>query len=240
MDSDVLAFVEILVREGERTDEGIRLPTERALASLTGLSRAQIRERLAGLQFLGMLQKVHGSGNLLVSPSARTTGNIFEVLLRAEFMSVGQVSDAREMLEIAVAPKVVDSVTDAQLTRLEAMVYDMVDATASRDIAGGLKADFRFHMALFAALDNPLMSYVINGIRQALWDELLERRRFAIAAEIRNNGGEAPDMFKNDSVHFDITKALRQRRKDLVTIAMTEHFEQYRRLTRPGPSPRAR
>ena len=232
MDHEVLEFVNTLVAEGERTPEGIRLPTERRLSEITGLSRSQIRERLAGLQFLGMLRKVHGSGNLLVPPSIGTASNIFEVWLRAEFMSVEKVAETRELLEIAVAPRVVDTITDTSISRLENLVYQMVDATAARDITGGLRADFEFHMTLFAALNNPLIAYLMNGIRQALWSELLERRRSTIALEIKANGGVAPDTFRNDTVHFEITRALRKRNKEAVSTAMTEHFDNIRRLQR--------
>ncbi|EWS81758.1 hypothetical protein BF93_16300 [Brachybacterium phenoliresistens] len=235
MDSDALEFLDTLVREGTRTEKGIRLPTERRLAEISGLSRSQVRERLSGLQMLGMLQKVQGSGNMLVDPSTSGTGNVFTLMQRAGLVSTAQIAQAREMLEIAIAPRILEHVTEAQILALEQTVHDMIDASAARDFAAGLKADHDFHLALFDILDNPIMTYMVGSMNQALHDLLLERRRVVISREIAENGGVIPEMFTTDEVHFEITRALRSRRREAVSAAMVEHFERWRRVSRPRP-----
>src|SRR5699024_2558022 len=116
-------------------------PTERRLAEVSGMSRARVRERLSGLQMLGMLKKVQGSGNVLVTSSFDGgSGNVFELMLRAGMVTVSQIAEAREMLEVAIAPRMVERVTDQQIHELEDLVYAMVDASANRDFAGGLEA----------------------------------------------------------------------------------------------------
>lgn len=238
MEPETLEFLDSLVREGKELDGGILIPTERRLAEISGMSRARVRERLSGLQMLGMLEKVQGSGNMLVSPSFDGgTGNVFELMLRAGLVSVAQIAEAREMLEVAIVPRILDRVTDEQIHALEDQVYAMVDASSNRDFVSGLKADHAFHMALFEILGNPIMSYVINGMNHALHDLLLDRRRVVISKEIALNGGDIPQMFQSDAVHFEITRALRSRRKEAVSAAMTEHFDRWRRLART-PTPK--
>ena len=233
MDAETLEFLDSLVREGTPVEDGILIPTERRLAEVSGMSRARVRERLSGLQMLGMLKKVQGSGNVLVTPSFDGgSGNVFELMLRAGMVSVAQIAEAREMLEIAIAPRMVERVTDQQIHELEDLVYAMVDASSNRDFVGGLTADHAFHLALFEILDNPIMSFVAGGMNHALHDLLLERRRVVISKEIAANGGEVPEMFASDSVHFEITRALRSRRRSAVAAAMTEHFDQWRRISR--------
>ena len=240
MDAETLDFLDSLVSEGTAVEGGILIPTERRLAEVSGMSRARVRERLSGLQMLGMLKKVQGSGNLLVTPSFDGgSGNVFELMLRAGMVSVAQIAEAREMLEVAIAPRIIERVTDKQVHELEDLVYAMVDASANRDFVGGLEADHAFHIALFEILGNPIMSYVVNGMNHALHELLLERRRAAISREIAANGGEVPEMFACDSVHFEITRALRSRRREAVATAMAEHFDSWRRILRaPAPAPR--
>lgn len=239
MEPETLQFLDGLVAEGVEVDGGLLIPTERRLAELSGMSRARVRERLSGLQMLGMLKKVQGSGNVLISPATLEagTGNVFELMLRAGLVTVAQINEAREMLEVAIAPRVLERVTDEQIHALEDQVYAMVDASASRDFVSGLTADHAFHMSLFEILGNPIMTYVVNGMNHALHDLLLERRRIVIGKEIARNDGELPQMFDSDAVHFEITRALRSRRQDAVASAMAEHFDLWRRISRtPTPT----
>jgi GntR family transcriptional repressor for pyruvate dehydrogenase complex len=238
VDAETMEFLASLVAEGTAVEEGILIPTERRLAEVSGMSRARVRERLSGLQMLGMLTKVQGRGNILVTPTFDGgSGNVFALMLQAGMVSVAQIAEAREMLEIAIAPRMVERVTDQQIHELEDLVYAMVDASANHDFVGGLQADHAFHLALFEILGNPIMSFVAGGMNNALHDLLLERRRVVISKEIAANGGEVPSMFASDSVHFEITRALRSRRREAVTAAMTEHFDRWRRIAR-SPSPK--
>ena len=238
MDEETLAFLDTLVSEGTEVEAGIRIPTERRLAEATGMSRARVRERLSGLQMLGMLQKVQGSGNILVTPTFDGgSGNVFALMLRAGMVTGAQLAEAREMLEIAIAQRMVERVTDQQIHELEDLVHAMIDASSSRDFVSGLEADHAFHLALFSILGNPIMNYVAGGMNHALHDLLLDRRRVVISKEIAANGGEIPEMFASDEVHFEITRALRSRRREAVSAAMLEHFDRWRRISR-APSPK--
>lgn len=233
MDAETLEFLDSLVSEGTAVEGGILIPTERRLAEASGMSRALVRERLSGLQMLGMLQKVQGRGNILVTPSFDGgSGNVFELMLRAGMVTGAQLAEAREMLEIAIAPRMVERVTDEQIQELEELVYAMIDASTSRDFVGGLEADHAFHLALFGILGNPIMSFIAGGMNQALHDLLLERRRVVISKEIEAHGGTIPEMFASDEVHFEITRALRSRRREAVSAAMVEHFDRWRRISR--------
>jgi GntR family transcriptional repressor for pyruvate dehydrogenase complex len=75
-------------------------------------------------------------------------------------------------------------------------------------------------------------------MNHALHDLLLDRRRVVISKEIAANGGEIPEMFASDEVHFEITRALRSRRREAVSAAMVEHFDRWRRISR-APSPKS-
>lgn len=238
MDAETLEFLDSLVTEGTPVEGGILIPTERRLADVSGMSRARVRERLSGLQMLGMLKKVQGHGNILVTASFDGgSGNVFELMLRAGMVTISQLAEAREILEVAIAPRMVERVTDKQIHDLEDLVYAMVDASSNRDFVGGLKADHAFHIALFEIIGNPIMSYIAGGMNHTLHDLLLERRRVVISKEIAANGGEVPAMFASDSVHFEITRALRSRRREAVAAAMAEHFDSWRRISR-APSPK--
>ena len=77
---------------------GSTLPPERELAEQLGVNRTSLRQGLARLQQMGLIEARHGSGNVVRDPEALTHPAVVEALVRklgAEFLA--------EVLEIRAA-----------------------------------------------------------------------------------------------------------------------------------------
>jgi DNA-binding FadR family transcriptional regulator len=77
---------------------GSTLPPERELAEQLGVNRTSLRQALARLQQMGLIEARHGSGNVVCDPEALTHPAVVEALVRrlgAEFLA--------ELLEIRAA-----------------------------------------------------------------------------------------------------------------------------------------
>lgn len=223
-------FVDLLTREATPVADGLRVPTERDLAELTGLGRSRIREYLSGLEATGLLEKVQGSGSVLRRPEGPATGLLFEIMIRTGQLSLSEVDEARELLEIGMAPVVASRVSPADVNGLEAHVQEMIDASAREDFDAGNAADLAFHTDLIAMLGNGIVSYLYSGMRHALHDVLHDRRSVALRGEIVANGGVVPTNFRTDTIHLQITHALRDGDPVAVRNAMTRHFGQWRQI----------
>jgi DNA-binding GntR family transcriptional regulator len=66
--------------EDNKLADGDRLPTEAGLAELLGVSRSTIREGLRDLELRGMVERVHGRGTIVRTPTVVTGLNALESL----------------------------------------------------------------------------------------------------------------------------------------------------------------
>ena len=61
---------------------GSTLPPERELAEQLGVNRTSLRQGLARLQQMGLIEARHGSGNVVCDPEALTHPAVVEALVR--------------------------------------------------------------------------------------------------------------------------------------------------------------
>jgi GntR family transcriptional repressor for pyruvate dehydrogenase complex len=228
-------FFALLVKEGTPTDHGLRLPTERDLAELGGLSRATVREYLAALRIMGLLTKVHGSANVLHRPTGESAGAIYSVLLQLQHVTFADVDEAREMFEIGMIRFVARRIAPGDIERLRLHVREMSEASAAGNNDAAIEADLAFHQLLFSSLSNPIVDFAFDGLRVNLRDTLRVRRAQALTAEVLANNGTRPCEFKTDAVHTQIVEALEAHDGEAAVAAMALHYEQFRDLVTEAP-----
>lgn len=182
-------------------DEGLgpgdRLPPERELAAMLGVSRASISQALVALEVVGFVQVRHGDGIILTS-SARNPGLIDE--FRAHRDRLPAIIEARVALEVQLARLAAERRTDADLRALERALEFMAAEVDSGDRGAG--GDERFHAALTAAGHSVLLARFMAEIAELVRETRLEslgqpgrsersledHRR--IAAAVRDGDGE--------------------------------------------------
>ncbi len=144
---------------------GARLPTERALAERFDVSRASVRQALAGLQARGLLEIRHGDGiYLLRRPEERLA---FEAVFAGR-RRLGEVIEARRALEVTIAGLAAQRRTDDHLREVWAAL-DLMD----EDIAAGglgIEGDRRFHAAVTAAAGNLLLTELMGYLATLIHD----------------------------------------------------------------------
>ncbi|GAA4511066.1 FadR/GntR family transcriptional regulator [Brevibacterium yomogidense] len=223
-------FVEVLAATGRPTEDGIRVATEREIAALTNLSRPRVREYLAGLQTVGLLSRVQGSGTVLRVPDADEKSNVFTLMEKSGQLPIDDIERFREMLEIGVLPQLSTPLEEGIAAQLRALIDDMHAASANGDAAAGCEADLAFHRLLLRQADNALLTFVIDSLDGALRSDILDRRRHALAAETAANGGSKPEVFRTDSVHEEIVTALESGHPTAISAAIRLHFDVHRGL----------
>jgi GntR family transcriptional repressor for pyruvate dehydrogenase complex len=145
---------------------GARLPPERQLALSMGVGRSAIREALAALEILGVVDVRPGSGTYL-------RGSISELL--PQTLSWGmllgepktrELIGVRHGLEVQVA-RLAATVIGAEA--LAAMRSDLdVMRESTSNYAEFVAADMRFHQTLAQNADNALLDEMLQSVRSLI------------------------------------------------------------------------
>jgi GntR family transcriptional repressor for pyruvate dehydrogenase complex len=191
---------------------GDKLPPERELASLLGVSRTSVRDAIRTLEVAGLLEPRQGEGTVvrelsherLVAPLASALLTHRELL--ADLIAV------RKMIEPAIAREAARRATPEELAALEAILARQ----AARIEAGGLaiEEDSAFHDAIARAARNQVVLKVID----VLMDLLREGRERSLQVRGRPQ--------RSLRGHRQILEALRRRDPEAAERAMLAHLEQ--------------
>jgi len=145
---------------------GTRLPPERHLAATLGVGRSAVREALAALEILGIVDVRPGSGTYLRGTASDLLPQTLRWgLLIGERRTV-ELLELREGLEIYVARLAAARRDAAMVERLEESVRVM--RQAGDDLASFARADLDFHQALAEAAANLTLTDHLHVVRSLL------------------------------------------------------------------------
>ena len=145
---------------------GARMPPERQLAESLGVGRSAVREALAALEILGLVEVRPGSGTYIrdsMSELLPTTLS-WGLMLAAEHTE--QLSDVRSGLEVRAATLAAQRIGDDEVDLLRAHLEAMESHT--EDFPAFIEADARFHWQLAHAARNEVMADLLQTVRSLL------------------------------------------------------------------------
>src|SRR5687767_15897269 len=106
---------------------GDRLPPERDLARLLGVSRPTLRDGIGSLVAVGVLQSRRGTGTFVVKTEGSPTldSNPLRLMASLRGFTVAETFEARKSLEMAIAGLAADRVTAEQLAQMSEEIAEM-------------------------------------------------------------------------------------------------------------------
>lgn len=141
---------------------GERLPTERKLGEMLGVSRTVVRESMRLLAAGGLVKVTSGSGAYVQVVGPNIVRDSLNLLLRASHLTPEQVYEVRSVLEINVAGLAAERAGTGEIAAMaeenSALVPDNLPATEYA------KHDFLFHIRLAESTRNPLFLSLINSL----------------------------------------------------------------------------
>ncbi len=159
---------------------GEKLPSERELCALLGVSRTVVREAVRSLVVKGLLDVRRGGGTLVRSPDPALVSELMTMLLRGGGGEVAfaHLHEVRRLIEVEIAGLAAERRSEADLALMEAQLRAM-EAQVGRPEAWA-EADVAFHAAIAAATHNPLYPLLLGSIADML-------------VEVRRTGATLPD-----------------------------------------------
>jgi GntR family transcriptional repressor for pyruvate dehydrogenase complex len=202
---------------------GARLPSEKELAERMGVSRPSVREALAALEAVGLVETQAGRGNFVRRFPSEEEGIEPLVLLESE-EGCREIIDARGALEPPVAVLAASERTEDDLAALRAAHTEMIRYADALDFDPYFAYDKAFHQALVRATHNELIVKVLLPLVETMDQRIY--REFT-----RNFYMKSPTMFhKVMEIHGEILAAVAARNAKLAEQKMRTHWQRMRRV----------
>ncbi|WP_343919339.1 FadR/GntR family transcriptional regulator [Agrococcus citreus] len=150
---------------GDSMEAGDRLPSERKLTEALGVGRSAVREALAALEVLGVVETRAGSGTYLRSSTSELLPQTLSWSMLVGQEQTEHVAFVRGALERAAAERAAEVVTPDDAATLRGFVRAQREAAGTGDY---VEHDIAFHQHLAAMAGNPILSDLLSTSRALL------------------------------------------------------------------------
>lgn len=192
---------------------GSRLPGERELAELLGVSRTSLREALSALQVAGVVEVRHGIGVFVKEPHGRAIQLLPEGTW--DFLNLTQ---ARYVVERGLVLLGLEEPQAPGLEMMERSLCRMRNAVGREDVEGFLRANVLFHQGLAKSGKNLLLTEISLQLLSRLGEADFSpvRRMFYLADPKR--------MAKALDAHEGIYLGIQRRDRSLALNSLYRHY----------------
>lgn len=200
----------------EKMKVGDRLPPERQLADMFGVSRSSIRDAIRTLELSGLVEARQGLGTVVREHSSDAIFNPLTNVLVQKRKLVGELLDVRKMIEPPLASRAAAHATPDEVVEMESILRRQEQKMRAGELAVDEDADFHYAIAL--AADNSVVLKVLD----VLMDLLRETRERSLQVEGRPERSMAG--------HWEILAAIQRKDPAGAEAAMRRHIESVEKI----------
>lgn len=181
-----------------------RLPPVRKLVERFEASPASVREALKTLEAFGLLTVKPGSGVFVTELDSQPMGEYLSSVLRMRKISLDEVTQARIILEPAIARLAAEKRTSGDLRQLELNVQES-SLMAESHVPAHAKF-IEFHSIIAVTTHNLILTLTVQTVLDALR---------TMAAKVRDNlPGEFKNAFDIVKAHEEMVRAIREKNSE--------------------------
>jgi GntR family transcriptional regulator, transcriptional repressor for pyruvate dehydrogenase complex len=216
---EVVSRLREMIHSGELS-AGDRLPPERDLAKLLGVSRPTLRAGIRSLATVGILQSRQGAGTFVAKAEESPTldGGQLRLMASLHGFTSDEMFEARLSLEMSIAGFAAERATSEQMTQLAEEIAGMYASLDEPEQY--LVHDMRFHQIIAAASQNRILTALMNMVATILF----EYRSKTVK--------RAKDLKESAEQHRNIYRAMRERSPEAAREAMRAHLVETQRAQR--------
>lgn len=216
---EVAARLRQMIHSGELAS-GDKLPPERDLAKILGVSRPTLRAGIRSLSAVGILQSKQGAGTYVAARDESPTldSSPLRMLSALHGFTSDEMFEARLALEMSIAGMAASRVTSEQMTTLAEEIAGMY--ASLNDPEQYLVHDMRFHQIVAAASGNRILTALMNMVATILF----EYRSKTVK--------RAKDLKESAEQHHNIYRALRDHDSQAAEKAMHDHLVETQKAQR--------
>ena len=187
-----------------------RLPPERELCDILGVSRGELRKALAVMESNGELWRHVGKGTFI---GARPAQEYADVAGIAALTNPRDVMRARLLIEPQIAREAALNATAGDIAELKQCLAASRQAQTWRQYEN---SDNRLHRTVAEASQNTVLL--------ALFDTLNAVRRTVVWGRLRNESARPPEDHHSFAEHDALVRAIAERDMDGASQAMLRHL----------------
>ena len=204
-----------LIRSGN-LKSGDKIPSERSLMEIFGVSRPPIREALSALNILGVVESRHGGGSVITNLDAQRLLGPLDFYLSISSENISDMFDCRRIIETEAAERAAKSQDKAGKSELAnlALAQKQIEDPVSFRIA-----DKEFHEKISQIAGNEMLSRLNDGL-------------YNLGLEIRREATQNPSVVTQSiKEHNAIAQAICNDNPEQAKIEMTKHLISIERST---------
>lgn len=164
----VVAYVRRLIECGE-FKAGDKLPPERELARLIGVSRPSVRAGLQSLAAVGVVESRRGAGTFVADGPPLLDVNPLSLFSALHGIPQDELFETRRVIEIDIAGLAAERARGEELAVISEEVMEMF--ASLDDVHRFLIHDIRFHRAIAAGARNPLLAAIMEMVADLFYDQ---------------------------------------------------------------------
>ena len=195
----------------EEMKPGDRLPPERQLVRMLGVSRGSVRDAIRTLELMGLLEPRQGIGTVVCDPGVMRANPLANALLEKRKM-VAELLDVRKTIEPSLARRAAVHASRAEISDMEDILVRQ--EAKVREGGLGIEEDNEFHYSIALASGNSVFLKVVD----VLMDLLRETRERSLEGEGRQE--------KSLAGHRRILSALERGDSAAAEAAMLRHLQE--------------
>lgn len=163
----LLTLFKQLIAEGVLLP-GDRLPPERELAEMVGVSRSSLRQALKVLASMGVISQKVGSGTRLNTVGASILSEPLRFLILLDGITFAELSEARLIVEPQLAAQAALKASPEDIRGLEEAIGRM--ESSERGSQEWVQSDLDFHRAVYRAAGNRVCAMLFTVVHESLED----------------------------------------------------------------------
>ncbi len=143
---------------------GSKLPSERKLQDEFGVGRLALREALSRMNAMGIIETSHGKGTFVQDNlKSQTLKNVLiPYFVLDDSRRLKEFVDARAMIESEIAGLAAEQRSNEDISRLEAILSQKVNAATSNEQLAGF--DLQFHQEIATIVDNHFLQLMHEAL----------------------------------------------------------------------------
>jgi GntR family transcriptional regulator, transcriptional repressor for pyruvate dehydrogenase complex len=135
---------------------GRHLPPEEELTAALGIARTTLREALRVLESQGLIEirRGRGGGPIVTQPDMAPLAQSLSIALQLQKTNVGDLDQARQLIEPQIVARLAASHTKADLALLDTAIANASAAAEANDVDGFARCSARMHEAIMECSAN--------------------------------------------------------------------------------------
>ena len=194
---------------------GEKLPNERDLATMFGVTRSRVREALRALSLIGLVNIQPGDGTFVHCGEIRIPKETVIWIYHQELAKIDDIYEARKLIEKAVYLRCFDNITQDVLDGMRIRVNRIVSGSKN------LSQSPSEHLKLIADLDLFVGSHCGNGVYSKLMQTMVALREEEWAKKVLRVAGSIQN---SAYLREKIVKAFESGNKKEVQHALNDFF----------------